>query len=246
MLELGDPQWNMMTGVKIIKSGTMFGSVTLCSLTIRMLQATHNQVLQAINKVLVTKIPSLKRAWESAYGSALEMQLDSESLVEAHNRQIVDNVVDFYHDLPANSTVRSSLVCQLFQNIPVDSVASYLGVNNSSVHRSRGVAAKPLTYYLINLGIPRDRLGESEDYAIAWCELLQEPSGKLRKCYFGLFKSMYAEYYAWCVKENHPYVSPEILQRIRRERRIWILKGDIFQVCALSFGFSILTVRTRY
>lgn len=54
---------------------------------------------------------------------------------------------------------------------------------------------------------------------------------------------MYAEYFAWCMKEKRPFVSPEILDRIRRERRIWLLKGDIFQVCTLYRWYFILTFK---
>ncbi len=203
-----------------------------------MIQATHREVLSAINKVLDAKSPSLKRAWESRYASGLEMQLDPQSSKAAHDQQIVKNVIAFYNDLPLTSTVRSSVQQQLFANVPSDSVAAYLDLNDRSVRGCRKVQAKPLSYFLMNLGIPRDRLGESEDFAIEWCELLQEPSGKNRKCYFGLFKSMYAEYFAWCAKEKHPFVSPEIFDRIRRDRRIWLLKGDIFQVCTAFHRLS--------
>lgn len=193
----------------------------------------------AINEVLDAKDPSLKRAWMRVYGQGLGMTLDADMSPLVHNQQIVDNVIEFYRDLPANSPVRTSFLQQLFRGVPAESVAKYLDIEDRTVYKSRDQPAKPPSYYLVNLGIPRDRLGKAEDFAIEWCESLQEASGKLRKCYFGLFKSMYAEYYAWCVKEKHPYVSPEILERIRRDRRVWILKGDIFLVC---FRFLLDTV----
>lgn len=187
-------------------------------------------MLAAVGEILDKKEASLKRAWESNYGEKLGMKLDPQSLQASHNLQITNNVTKFYNELPENSVVRTSALGQLLHGVPADAAASYLGIDSRSVYRARENDVKPLCYYLVNLGLPRDRLGEAQDFAIEWCDSLQEPSGKLCKCYFGLFKSMYAEYYAWCVKEMHLHVCPEILDRIRRERRVWLLKGDIFLV----------------
>jgi hypothetical protein len=194
----------------------------------------QEEVLESVSKVLATKEPLLKRAWETAYGDGLRMQLESNVLSDANNAQIVNNVVACFKELPANSVVRTSLLQHLFQGVPAANVAAMLDIDRRSVFRAREAEAPSPSYYLINLGIPRDCNREAEAYATQWCDSLQIPSGKLRKCFFGLFKSMYAEYFSWCMKERHPFVCPAILERIRRERRIWILKGDIFLVCSPS------------
>lgn len=206
-------------------------------LTFRLLSATHTEILGSVNSVLATKDASLKRAWESQYGPGLDMDLDPNVTSATSNLKVTNNVVQFYNALPPNSVVRTSALNQLFDGVATSSVCDLLSVKQRTVYRAREAESKPLEYYLTNLGIPRDRLGEAEDWAVVWLDALQEPSGKPCKCYIGLFKSMYAEYLAWCVKKKYPPVCPEILDRIRRDRRIWILKGDIFLVC---FFFSCI------
>lgn len=158
------------------------------------------------------------------------MELDPAVLLADDNTKIASNVAQFYKRLPTNSVIRSSAMQEFYADVNMSTVTSYLDLTERSIRGSRTVNAKPLTYYLTNLGIPRDRLGLAEDYAVDWLEMLQEPSGKTNKCYFGRFKSMYSDYFKWCLKKDYSYVSPSILDRIRRDRRIWLLKGDIFLV----------------
>lgn len=214
-----------------------------------MLHDTHEEVLRAVDKVLEPKDPSLKRAWETAYGDRLGMQLEPNVLSDSNNARIVNNLIACFNDIPVTSIVRSCFIQHLFRDVPADDVAGYLGIDRRSVFRARETEVQPPSYFLMNLGIPRDRNREAEQYAFQWCDSLQIPSGKLRKCYFGLFKSMYGEYFTWCVKEKHPFVCPEILERIRRDLRIWILKGDIFLVCfsfLLIFLVLLLILRIQY
>lgn len=212
----------------------------------RLLKDTHDEIIAAIQNVLTNKDPSLKRDWESAYGESLEMKIDPDILQAADNLNIVNNVSEFYNQLPVNSTIRSSVIQQLYRNVSTEYTASSLGLTDRAVQIANQVEAKPLQYFLINLGIPRDRLGVAEDYAVEWLEALQEPSGKSNKCYVGQFKSMYSDYFKWCFKKEYAYVSPEILNRIRRDRNIWLLKGDIFQVCVIEFLYVFLRSRILY
>lgn len=119
------------------------------------------------------------KQWRVLYGEGLELNSSDELSEDIYNLQIARNVCRFYAQLPQTSPVKASVISEFFADIPVPIVANKLNLDESVVRKLRAQDAKPLVYYLRNLGIPRNRLGASEDYVIEWLDNLQVPSGML-------------------------------------------------------------------
>lgn len=157
------------------------------------------------------------------------MRTENEDETYRFDHDVAMNVRDFYQSLPARSPVKTPVLKQFYYNVPGRAIALYLGVTEASISQALTKESKPLKYFLINLGIPRNRLGCKEIYAMEWFTVYcLVPSGKNRRCYYGTFHVMFFSYYNWCVENGYDYVSPSTLQQLRKRERIWLLKGDIF------------------
>lgn len=158
------------------------------------------------------------------------MHLAKTSEETAYDHQVAVNVCKFYHELPPKSPVKTPVLKQFFADLPHHVIVAYLGVTaRSGVYRQLATDSKPLVYYLINLGIPRNRLGSKEIYAMEWFTVkCIVPSGKNKRCYYGTFTVMFIDYLNWCIDNGYSYVSPDSLQHLRKREHIWLLKGDIF------------------
>lgn len=147
-------------------------------LMLRLLNQVHGEVLKAIESVLANEDPDLVKQWRVLYGDGLNRKSSSEEISDdIYNLEIARNVCRFYAELPQTSPVKASVISDFFADIPVPIVAEKLNLAECTVRQLRTVDAKPLVYYLRNLGIPRNRLGASEDYVIQWLDNLQVPSG---------------------------------------------------------------------
>lgn len=125
--------------------------------------------------------------------------------------------------------MKTPLLKQFFADIPQVSIIGYLGMSRSSLSEQHRKDTKPLIYYLINLGIPRNRLAIKEIYVVEWFSLkCIVASGKNRRCYYGTFQVMFVDYLNWCIDNGSPFVSPSTFQQLRKREHIWLLKGDIF------------------
>ena len=87
----------------------------------------------------------------------------------------------------------------------------------------------PLSYYLRELGFPRDRLGEREAYVLQWLEdNCPFPSGRSKRYFVGTSQMMYGAYLSWTLSNNLPSVSSSTFSEIRLLEHVGLIKGDIF------------------
>lgn len=200
------------------------------------LKKFNEEIVAVVCSILEERDPDLVATWVKEYGwdpRFESYQKNPEPEVDPifpnPLEAVCQNVVKFFHSLPATSLIRTIIIRDLFENAPNNFIAERLDLTVRRIQIANQSDNQPLPYYLNNLAIPRNRLGFSETHVLNWILMVcLIPSGRNRRCFFGTFGSMYAEYYTWTVQFNFPSVSPGTFNSLRRRENVWLLKGDIF------------------
>jgi hypothetical protein len=184
-------------------------------------------IRDSVHQILnLEKDQELKDAWLNAnpwFSQQSPIKVNCSSSI------IEDNVIKFYSSIPETSEIKTVVLNELFAGIDNRKVSNMLSLSDRRIRNARTINSQPLAYYLRCLEIPRDRLGMKETCLMNWFALVCiVPSGKNRRCFFGLPVAMFVEYFSWCKNCSFPHVSPEVFFLLRKRENIMILKGDIF------------------
>jgi len=143
------------------------------------------------------------------------------------------SVANLYQSIPCNSPIRTSIMKTLFSKNDAGFIAKTLDIDGRNVSRAlseeKQDLAKPLSYYLTNIGFKRDRVKAKGPPLLKFLKECGVPSGR-NKRYFvrGTPESMYAEYKLKCIEKGDKFVGPEKFHKVRKHERVGILQGDIF------------------
>lgn len=164
--------------------------------------------------------PDLVKAWKSVHHGYIP---------EDSSSQILANLRTFKDSIPANSPVQSSIVSTFFEDVPVEETAKILGVTKRAVYNSFQNRPPPLSYYLRELGFPRDRLNEAKIYLSTWLsENCPVRSGQRTRSYTGTKEMLWTEYALWCQRHRYPCVHSSTLNSLLKVLHIGLRPGDLF------------------
>lgn len=190
------------------------------------LKALSDEIAELIDKKLAEQEPSLAAAWKEAHP---ELGGGEDSAAETTHLRLVANFKQFFASLPSRSPIRSSAIKTFCTGIPSAEIPSLLPVKMRQVQYGLASPVPDLTYYLRELGFPRDKLGEKQVWALHWMELFCPfPSGRSKRYFTGTPESMYAAYLNWALSNSHPTLSPSTFASMRHLERIGIRTGDKF------------------
>jgi len=142
----------------------------------------------------------------------------------------VDNVARVFKELP-RSPVRTALLHELTDQLPVTKSAEALGVSHSAVSRASEYCDRPFVEFLRQLGFPRANRADSHAFLERWlanplnCPV---PSGWNTRCFTGSRDLMWAEYASASLANAIAPLHEATFHAVREREHVGIRSGDIF------------------